>query len=413
MTQASTCLHANIACLNEHELIRKYRCAGCDAVMMCACDEAFGRRFLAHQLEEGVELLSQKRLSVTHGFQSAVCNRCRGLPLQPAPAAAIYGRSSKIKRFYWRELFFRETERFGDWEEGNPEALEAEAKAERQRIQREVLEEIKTLHQTAPLYDMREPSQADVLTRYKVEVQSFHPTYAENAERGAVVVLEGEIVSPEAFVAKQYELQGWTAMALESVPLHALFSVMMWLLIEHPSDERNRMAGFGSRSAFENGIPAEMIWIQLPEDFGTPAYGRRRKEAIDEHIDFFLKPDGFAQRGHLLELFDYWRGASGRLRQYLWAHRDADVDRARKLIELLPPEKIVTILRYLVADYWNHYLGWPDLLLWRGEDYLFVEVKSSSDRLSADQMRWIADNHEQLKLPFGVVKLHRPSRQIP
>jgi hypothetical protein len=35
-------------------------------------------------------------------------------------------------------------------------------------------------------------------------------------------------------------------------------------------------------------------------------------------------------------------------------------------------------------------------MLWRDEAFLMVEVKSSSDKLSADQMRWIADNHEML-----------------
>jgi hypothetical protein len=327
------------------------------------------------------------------------------------PRAAIHGRTSKIKRFYWRELFFREAELFGDWENANPEASEGKAKATRQRIEREVLDEIKVLHQATPLYDMREPSQAEVLARYNIEVQPFYPAYTASPEKGAVVMLDGDIVPPETFVVQQYEMQGWAAMPLESVPLHALFSVMMWLLIEHPTDPRSRMVGFGSRTAFEARIPGEKIWMHLPEDFGTAGYSRRRKEAIDEHFDFFFKPDGYNDRGHLLELFDYWRSPSERLRQYLWAHRGADVDRARKLIQILPPETILTILRYLVDDYWDLYLGWPDLLLWRDDDFLLIEVKSSSDRLSGDQMRWIADNHEELKLPFCIAKLHRPSGQ--
>ena len=104
---------------------------------------------------------------------------------------------------------------------------------------------------------------------------------------------------------------------------------------------------------------------------------------------------------------------SERLRQYLWAHRDADVNRARRLIELLPADTVLGILRYLVDDYWGRYLGWPDLLLHRDGEFLFVEVKSSSDKLSAEQMRWIIDNHALLLLPFRLAKLHRPSRQTP
>lgn len=105
---ATICEHPDRVCLNQHELIRKYRCPDCGAVMMCACDEEFGRRFLAHQLNEGCELETQERIPVTHGFQPGICSECRGLPADQAPGAAIPGRTSKIKRYYWRELFFAE-----------------------------------------------------------------------------------------------------------------------------------------------------------------------------------------------------------------------------------------------------------------------------------------------------------------
>ena len=93
--------------------------------------------------------------------------------------------------------------------------------------------------------------------------------------------------------------------------------------------------------------------------------------------------------------------------------KQQDIEEAafRRLIEILPAESVLAILRYLVDDYWGRYLGWPDLLLHRADEFLLVEVKSSSDKLSAEQMRWIVDNHDALKLPFRMAKLHRPSRQ--
>lgn len=239
MLDTIACGHDSVVCLNQHELIRKYLCADCGAVMMCACDEVFGRRFLAHQLSEGCELDTQERVPVTHGFQPTICNSCRGLPLEPAPGAAIPGRTSKIKRFYWRELFFRETERFADWRAANPHVSTDEAGAVRRRIAGEVLDEIKALHASAPLYDMREPSQTEILSRCEVVIDALSPDYATAPEKGAVVLLDGEIVSPEAFAAHHYAATGWSAMPLESVPLHTLFGVMMWLLIEDPADPRN------------------------------------------------------------------------------------------------------------------------------------------------------------------------------
>lgn len=402
----SCCEHSRVCCLNQYELIRKYRCADCDGVMMCACDEVFGHRFLAHQLEYGVELETQVRVRVTLHFQANICSACGGMPLVAAPVAATAGRTSKIKRYYWRELYFAETERMADWKAANPDASPVEIHSAERRIAKEVLVEMKALHLTAPKYNTHEPSQSDILERFTVEVDAFHPEYAAAPERGAVVIWEGEIVSPETFTTRQYEALGWSVMPLESAPLHALFGVMMWLLIEDPGDQNTHIVQFGSRTAFEAGEEAPVITTCLPEDFGTSGYGSRRVKEIDEHFAF-LSPDGTPDRDGLLELFDYWRDPSEKLRQYVWAHHVPDVNRARRLIEVLPAETTVAILRYLVDNYWRRYLGWPDLLMWQDVTFMMVEVKSSSDKLSAEQMRWIADNHDLLKVPFRIVKLHR------
>ncbi len=194
-------------------------------------------------------------------------------------------------------------------------------------------------------------------------------------------------------------------MSLESMPLHALFGVMMWLLIQDSSDPRVRMVGFGDRGVYEASGEKVPIWTLLPDDFGSKGYAERRKDQIAEHFELFAE-----DKEDMLWLFDYWVPVSSDLRQYLWAHRERDLARARQLVKVLTPAQVCSILRYLVADYWGHYLGWPDLLLHRGEEILLVEVKSSNDRLSGDQKRWIGDNHKYLGLPFCVVKLHRAAK---
>lgn len=409
VAEPSRCPHVALDCLNQHELIRKYRCTDCGAIMMCACDETIGRRHLAHQLSEGVELETQNLVPVTSGFVAGICNPCRGLPATSAPAAAIPGRTTKIKRYYWRELMFAEMELMASWRADHPDATPDETTAAYMLIERTALDAIKAKHARAPKYTMQEPNQAEIFERYAVAIDAFRPDFAEAPEKGSVVVLDGEVVAPEAFAARQYELQGWSAMPLESAPFHALFGAMMWSLIEHPGDPRSRSSSFGSRTAFEAREPGEEIRMRLPSDFGTIGFGRRRAAEINAHFLMFT-PDGFPERGALLDLFDYWREPSRNLREYLWAHRDADVDRARRLIEILPPETTIAILRYLVGGYWDRYVGWPDLLLWRDNTIMLVEVKSSNDKLSNEQRHWIADNHDILKLPFRVAKLHRPAR---
>jgi VRR-NUC domain len=95
------------------------------------------------------------------------------------------------------------------------------------------------------------------------------------------------------------------------------------------------------------------------------------------------------------------------LRQYLWAHRRESIETARKLIELIPPVILKTVLGYLVLNYWGHYSGWPDLLVYRANQWFLAEVKSWRDKLNENQNRWIEDNHRYLHLPFKLVQVAR------
>lgn len=403
------CKHQDVKCLNEFELIRKYECAGCGAIMMCACDERIGRRFLPHQLEHGTELETQRRVPVSLGFQSSICRECRGLPAESHPVAAIHGRTSKIKRYYWRELAFRRMELFEEWTHAqgiSPADFHGpEARAARRQVSQQALEEIKTLHAANPKYRFESMSQRDIIDQYSVSVIDLHAAYLRGSEGQKSQLLDAnQTVSVEDFVRQYFERQGYTTMFLESRPFHVLFGTYMWLLIQDPADPLNRMVGFGDRTSFDAGAPSREIWTTLPEDFGTPGYGRRRARAISKHFTCELNRDDDFEG-----LFDYWLEPSESFRQYLWAHKNQDVDSARKLISILSPAIIKVVLRYLVDSYWARYVGWPDLLVYRDSEFLFVEVKSSGDKLSQDQRGWIRANYEILRFPFAVAKVHKKS----
>jgi hypothetical protein len=53
------------------------------------------------------------------------------------------------------------------------------------------------------------------------------------------------------------------------------------------------------------------------------------------------------------------------------------------------------------------YLGWPDLLVWRQNEFFLAEVKASGDKLSDEQKVWIRANYERLMLPFELIKVHK------
>jgi hypothetical protein len=209
------------------------------------------------------------------------------------------------------------------------------------------------------------------------------------------------ICSVEEYAASFFERQGYECVFVESVPFHVLFGVYLWLLVQDPEDSDVRIRSFGNRGEYESGAVVSNVSCLLPEDFGTAAYSERRRAVIDEYFDEVLKSDDATW------LFDYWLEHSWSLRQYLWAHRVADIETARKLVLILPFEVICRVLRYLVDSYWERYLGWPDLLVYKDGEYFFAEVKSSSDKLSPDQKCWMQGNRDFLQLPIKVVKVLR------
>src|SRR5712675_1296541 len=194
-TAREPCHHSIVRCVNQFELIRKYKCLACRRIVMCQCDETRGRRFFPHQLGQATDLETRSRMPVTGGFQPFVCEECRGLAPTAHPKAAIRGRTSKIKRYYWRELAFRRMEIFTNWAEAHgytsndrssPEPQEAYESAGLQ-----ALREIKALHDREPKYVYSDVSQDEIVRTCRVEVLSLVVPHLPGVEGARARVLDG------------------------------------------------------------------------------------------------------------------------------------------------------------------------------------------------------------------------------
>lgn len=400
---ATECSHHDVSLLSPWEFVRKYRCNACGAVMMCACDQERGTRFLPHQLRSGSEFETQARVPVTHGFVAGTCRACRGEPEIAYPTAARPGATSKVYRYYWRELFFATADRFAA-ATGSDDVIDR-SKPEHERLWEEcedrALEEIKSLHATSPKYVYQEKSQQEVLDQCKVEIVNLSARFAPSQGRRAALVHGDETMNAEEFACRYFADLGYSAMFTESSPLHVLFGALLWRVVQDPDDPAVRVCGFGART----GFPAKsdrMIWTGLPQDFGREGFGQRRDAAIAAAIAALPR-----EAADLLAEFDRQLDASEPLRQYLWAHEEIHIDTAGAMLRVLPPGTVRDVLAYLAGAYWERYLGWPDLLVWRGAEWFFAEVKASDDKLSEEQKAWILDNAEILHFPFKLVKIHR------
>ena len=381
------CEHKTVKCLNQYEFIRKYVCENCNEIMMCSCDEEYGRRFLAHQLDMGCVLETQERVPVTIGFQDKICPECRGHKPIPAPKAPMRGATNKIKRYYWREIHFAVTKHFYDKHpELNPSEFliyHQDFTEELKIIEKDVLEKIKILHREKPKYQYSEMSQSEVVAMTDTEVILVNAEHVK--QEGKVRIRDADsVLFVETFASNYFRKTGYKVMESESTPFHVLFGVFMYLLIQQPEDDSIRVVRFGSRFDSDNKVIREgSISTLLPVDFGTSGYYQRQKDKIKLHLD---ELDDFQR------LFDYWFEPSANFRQYLWAHRSRDIAKARRVLSIIGASHLKKILEYMVMDYWQNFCGWPDLLVYNDDEFFFVEVKSSGDILSEDQKRWLQGN---------------------
>jgi hypothetical protein len=204
----------------------------------------------------------------------------------------------------------------------------------------------------------------------------------------------------EEYARRHFSRLGYSATLLENRPIHVLFATYMWPVIQDPRDRRTRKCGFLDAEAYEAGRKGAVIWTRLPTDFGKPEYAIRRARQIGDHMAVLA-----AQQRELLDLFYQWLGPSRVLRNYLGGHRPEHIEAARQLIEAMPADRLIELLRYLIEDYWCRRAGWPDLLVRGKGEFNLVEVKSAGDKLGAAQERWIRHNHRRLHLPFRLVKI--------
>jgi hypothetical protein len=122
-----------------------------------------------------------------------------------------------------------------------------------------------------------------------VEVLPVKGAYVSNpAGRRAIIMDDAGPCNVEEYVCRHYRSLGYNAVIVENSPIHVLFGVYMWPVIQDAADSHNRIVGVVDRRAFDAGMREKIIWIPLPDDFGRPGYGVRRAKAIDRQLSAMI-----------------------------------------------------------------------------------------------------------------------------
>jgi hypothetical protein len=190
----------------------------------------------------------------------------------------------------------------------SPFRIRFRAKDVNKKLRREIVDEFKLLHKTAPKYTFQKEQRHDVSAEYGIEVVTLKATYGPSSGRRRTIIIDGGgACSVEEYACGHFRSLGYSTLIVGNAPIWVLFGVYMSPLIQDAEDPYNRRVGVGFK--FDAEGRTELVWTLLPEDFGKPGYWIRRGEAIKKHLSLITsEPEGLQQ------LFDRWLGPSEDLR---------------------------------------------------------------------------------------------------
>ncbi|MHA8067033.1 VRR-NUC domain-containing protein [Aquirufa sp. ROCK2-A2] len=81
-----------------------------------------------------------------------------------------------------------------------------------------------------------------------------------------------------------------------------------------------------------------------------------------------------------------------------------DMELIAKVVYALPSEAILAVINQIWMNLSTHSKGFPDLFVQKGEEYVFIEVKSPNDHLSAIQYYW-HDFFKQVGIEFKLIRV--------
>ena len=407
MTTAS-CPHRHVSCLNQFETIRKYRCADCDGVFMCACDRDWALAFLPHQTRAASESGTRERIPLS-GFAPGICSECRGEPPQRNPVAAIYGRKGKVERFYWREIrrdsYLAMLAFLNERGESVADVLEFNKRfpGVEDQFTREAKKAWQSRHRQAPKYDTREQTEAAFLARVAVPTRQVVADYVQVSDRGRTVGKwrdgHGQLVSAENVVAASLRTEGYEVLPCERALISAWVATFLAAVVQDPSDPQQQTVMRGSTRNWTRARAATPITFPLPSDFGTAQYYVRRQAAFEQALH------ALSESPDLVEEFDRRAEGAETLRDYLWVADDGAQELARSALAVMPREVVVSSLKWAISSFWSRQPGWPDLFAWREREYLFCEAKSPHDELSLEQMQWFEWAVQDAGVPCSIARV--------
>lgn len=186
----------------------------------------------------------------------------------------------------------------------------------------------------------------------------------------------------EEAVLNHYRAAGWQGAHTENGLWNGLLGLLCWDIIYDPA--------YG---AFHSPMQA------APADFYRPSFRVRRAEALESRLaELAADPQASLKR------MEATYAAKAGFANPLVGWHEGLMPVIAAMVARVPAEAAAAVLREMLGDLRHGCRGFPDLFLWKGGAYRFMEVKSPNDQLSPRQYHWL-DCFARLGISVGIQRV--------
>lgn len=356
-------------------------------MFFCDCEEELATRFLPYQLKFGTEYGTGKRFPVI-GSTSKMCQTCKGEKEEPHPM--VYG--SKLERYYWREIFKTYLSLVAHWLDSNNLtvtnilAFESQYAKQSDLLKKEAKTYWQDRHNQSPKYTFAvEPTEADFLSEVKVPERNLtgRITSVKKGKKNAKAWINslGKECSVEDIASEWFSSNGFIVKKCELRLVSVLVATFCFPVII--GQERS-------------------IGSLLTRGFGSEQFFASHKQEFEKNRHYLEKAENLAA------IYNNILPESHGLRLYLGVEDAESVELGLLAIKAMPRSMLLDCVQFGFESFWARRAGWPDLFAARlaSNEFLFAEVKGSTDKLSLQQMDWFKWAIQKAKLPCEIVRVN-------
>ncbi|WP_025763615.1 VRR-NUC domain-containing protein [Dyadobacter tibetensis] len=185
----------------------------------------------------------------------------------------------------------------------------------------------------------------------------------------------------EQGIMDHYQACGYETFFSENQPWRNLFGLLFWDII-HDTNVK----------AIHNPLQ------RVPSDFFLPDFYFKRSENLNKRKQ--QMQDKSTLSAYLKDQFEVLYGTTNVLVSW---YPEA-LNRVLKIIEFLNIDQIFAVLFEMAINLRENTRGFPDLFIWKNDECAFLEVKSPTDHLSAQQLHW-QHFFEKQGIPCRIIRI--------